>query len=345
MINEQLTTTGIGSLPFADGAEAADFVFEDGPDIVFWPQIPRRSSAEGMIPQYASAMPCVRWDDEKSDTVLDTSDKYAELEDFYGKYLADDPELFPLPKDRAAGFYAFEKALGQKDGVKSAKGQVTGPLTFTTGISDAEGNTVYGDSELRDAAVKLLERNACWQVQRLKKLGAENVVIFADEPVLSAYGSSAYVGISEEDVTGLLRQIFSAISETDALPGLHVCGNSDWGMAMRSGTAILNFDTYQYGTTLALYADELERFLENGGLVAWGIVPTTDDVENESVESLATIFDEALEALESKGFDRKRVLKHSMLTPSCGAGSLDIERTRKAFGLLRELKTKLGEEK
>jgi len=334
----KLKTTGIGSLPFTDPNAAVRFVLESGPDIAFWPQLPRRTAAEKMIPQYAEYMPCVRWDETKKDFVLDISDKYAELEEFYGKYLAEDSSGFEFSENSAAGFYAFIKALETREVPPSLKGQITGPVTFTTGISDPEGRTIYSDPELRDAAVKLLARNACMQVDCLKKTGTGDVVIFADEPVLSAYGSSAYVGISEEDVIGMLSEVFSAISKAGATPGMHVCGNSDWGMAMRSGVKMLNFDAYQYGKTMSLYTEELKHFFDSGGRIAWGIVPTTDAVESETASSLATKLNEALEALKEKGLERNTVLERSLITPSCGAGGLNQKLTEKVFSLLKELK-------
>ncbi len=334
-----IKTTGIGSLPFTDPDEAVKFVLKSGPDIPFWPQLPRRAATEKMLPQYADHMPCVEWNDEKKDVYMDMTDKYKQLENFYEKYLANDPLMFAFPQESAEGFYSFKKTINNTEAPDTVKGQITGPVTFTTGISDPDGRTLYSDPELRDAAVKMLERNACMQVQLLKESGAGKVVIFADEPVLSAYGSSAYVGISEKDVIGMLSQIFSAVSDAGAMAGMHVCGNSDWSMAMRSGVQMLNFDAFQYGTSLALYAEELREFLDNGGLIAWGIVPTTGDIEDETADSLTARLEQALDSLAGKGLDSDRTLKQSLLTPSCGAGSLNVGQTKKVFALLADLKT------
>ncbi len=344
----KISTTGIGSLPFTDPDRAVKFVFECGLDTPFWPQLPQRHPTEKMIPQFSANMPCVRWDTEKQDAVLDISDKYGELEHFYAKYLTEDAAEFELDDESAPAFFAFCNALSEKSesGTLPAalKGQVTGPLTFSTGISGAEGKTLYADTELRDAAVKMLSRNACRQAAMLKNLGVENVIIFADEPVLSAYGSSSYVGISEDDVINMLSAVFTELSANGAFSGLHVCGNSDWGMAMRSGVDVLNFDAYQYGATLALYSSDLRRFLDDQGVIAWGIVPTTDAVINETPDSLTERFNESINALEAKGFKREELLQHSILTPSCGAGSLDEKLTAKVFNLLEELKNSLQDD-
>ena len=307
----------------------------------FWPQLPKRGFLEQMIPQYAEGMPCVSVDLEEGRTSFDPAAKQDELVAFYEKFLAEDADLFPLGEACAAGFHAFAKALGERK-CTMAKGQVTGPITFGIGITDANKTTLYADPELLDAAVKLLSRKAQWQIRRLKELGAETVIIFVDEPVLSAYGSSAMLSVSDQDVCRLGGELFRAIADAGGESGIHVCGNSDWGVIIRSGVGIVNFDAYQYGPRMALYADAVKTLFDRGGSIAWGIVPTTDAVDNETVESLTPKLQECLDALCEKGFTEAEVKDRSILTPSCGAGSLTVEQAEKVFRLLGELRARFA---
>ena len=336
-----LTTTGIGSVPLADPDEAAAFVFEADVSIPFWPQLPKRDFREQMIPQYAEAMPCVRIETDEGRTVFDPSDRYGELEQFYEAFLSENLEPFAITEQSAAGFHAFERMAGGRTW-PVVKGQVTGPITFTTGIADNDKKPLYGDAELRDAAVKLLTRKAQWQIGRLAPLASERVLIFVDEPVLAAYGSSAYLHISEEDVRGMLGEVFAAIREAGAVTGIHVCGNSDWGVVIRSGVDVVNFDAYQYGSTIALYGDDVRALLDRGGSIAWGIVPTTPAVADETTDSLARRLDECFAALEARGLPRDALRRRAVLTPSCGAGNLSPDEARRVFRLLRELRELLA---
>jgi hypothetical protein len=335
-----LMTTGIGSLPLTEPEDAARFVLEADLSIPFWPQLPKRGFLEQMIPQYGESMPCVRTEPAKGRIVLDPARKHEHLERFYEAYLSGELDGFGLSEQAAAGLYAFERlAAGRTWPI--VKGQVTGPITFCTGITDADRNALYNDAELRDAAVKLLARNAQWQVQRLKPFASGGVLIFVDEPVLAAYGSSAYVGISEKDVCGMEGEIFEAIAEAGGISGIHVCGNSDWGMAVRTGVQVLNFDAYQHGTTVALYPEEVQALLDRGGRIAWGIVPTTEAIGGETADSLAGRFETCLDALIAKGLSEDRLREGSLLTPSCGTGSMQAEDARRVFDLLRELRQRL----
>jgi len=337
----ELRTTGIGSLPFADAQEAVEFVFDCDFSIPFWPQLPQHSFREFMIPQYSEGMPCARLDDSEKTLFCDTGNKAAELEVFYEKYLSEYIGHFPISEEFAAGLYLFEKAAGERkwDAVKV---HTTGPLTFTQGIKDDRGEPVYNDPDLRDASVKLLARKTQWQLERFRKFSERIMIAFIDEPVLSAYGSSSYVGISESDVHNILREPFDAIEAAGALSAVHVCGNSDWGMVLRSGVDIVNFDAFEFGHTISLYADDLSEFLGRGGCIAWGIVPTSEAVRSETRESLAKRLGDSFTLLRQKGFQESLLMERSLLTPSCGAGSLSIDDTKRVFDLLFELREKLA---
>ena len=332
-----LMTTGIGSVPHTDAEDAVSFVLEADFSIPFWPQLPARHFLEQMIPQYSEGMPCVSIDVEKKSISFDPESRIVALSEFYEKFLAEDPALFALREEYAQGFYSFERTCSETD-CPMAKGHVTGPITFATGISDRNKQTLFGDIDLRDAVVKLLSRKAQWQIARLRKFASEAVVIFVDEPVLSAFGSSAYLGISREDVCAMNGELFQAIADAGGISGIHVCGNSDWGVIIRTGVQIVNFDAYQYGTRMALYADDVRTLFDRDGCIAWGIVPTTDEIDNETIDSLSARLQECLAAMRDAGFAEDDVKKRSLLTPSCGAGSMNPDKARKVFDLLRELR-------
>jgi hypothetical protein len=97
---------------------------------------------------------------------------------------------------------------------------------------------------------------------------------------------------------------------------------------------------------MTLYPAELHTFLERGGSLGWGIVPTLDReaAASETIPSLLTRFDEGMDRLVQKGFDRELLLRRALITPSCGAGGVLTEPlAERVLGLLRELATMLRE--
>lgn len=323
--------TGIGSLPYMDAQEACRLVLETF-DIPFWPQLPKMSFREGMVAQYSEGMPFVTADAERESVSLHKG-VGDDLDRFYES--CTDKCRIAISEDYARGFHSFLKAVRSRR-FTTLKGQITGPLTFTLGLKDGEGRLAYFDEELREVALMLLQAKARWQIDHLGQY-ADQVLIFIDEPILSALGSSAYLGVSREETLRLLRETSHAIKDSGGIPGIHCCGNADWPLVIESGATVINFDAYAYFENFAIYHDEIRKFLEAGGYLAWGIVPTTDAIAGETPESIAEAFSTKLDAL-SRHIPRELLSSRLILTPSCGTGSRTVAETLKIFQLLIRLK-------
>jgi hypothetical protein len=109
---------------------------------------------------------------------------------------------------------------------------------------------------------------------------------------------------------------------------------------IRSGPDIINFDAYDYVDTIALYPDEFLDFLENGGRLAWGIVPTSDAIAAENPDMIRQRFEEGIRKLSSR-IPEDLLRSNILLTPSCGTGSRTVEETMKVFQLLMGLREAL----
>jgi len=218
------------------------------------------------------------------------------------------------------------------------KGQITGPITLATSITDQDGRSAYYDSRLREVVVKTLSLKAKWQIHQLRKFGFP-VIIFIDEPSLAAYGSSAFLGISEDDVKTDLQEIIERIHAEGGIAGLHCCENTDWGLLMRTDIDILSFDAYSFFDRVVLYANDLGNFLNRGKVLAWGLIPTgnPEDIRAETATSLAERWKHYVKELTGFGIDPQSVLRQSLLTPSCGTGSLTPALSQQVMKLLREV--------
>ena len=330
MLIKPFSTTGIGSLPHTDPEEACRVVLETF-DIPFWPQLPRLSFREWMIPQYSEGMPRVKINTERETIYIDKN-KSDELERFYESYT--DESRIAISEDYASGLHTFLRKIRKK--FQFLKGHVTGPLTFTLGLKDMDGRLTYFDEELREIALMLLKAKIRWQIDVLKQF-ADNVIIFIDEPILSALGSTTYLGVNPDDAMRLLRETSDAIKNAGGISGIHCCGNADWPSVLGTGIDILNFDAYGYFDTVSMYNSDVREFLEKGGYLAWGIVPTTDAIKKETHDSIKKHLSLKIEKL-SKSIPSSLILSQIILTPACGAGSRSIEEASKIFQLLIRIK-------
>ena len=337
--------TLIGSLPLADHQEATDLILEYMPEIPIWAQLPANKD-EGMMAQFTPGMPGLKREpetvfvDSGGDTFQD------ELLGFYEDYMAVsegrlplDDSRFALTDDTAGGFFKFMERL-ETAAVSSValKGQITGPFTFCTGIVDQDRRAIFYDPQLRDAALKLLAMKARWQAEQLSKFNIPVIIIF-DEPALAGFGSSEFTSISWEEVARCFEEVFEPVHQAGALTGVHVCANTDWSLVLESAADIVSFDAYAYFDRFILYADQVKTFLEAGKILAWGMVPTlnADDLQKETAASLVRQFKDNVQQIEALGFDFTRLIDQSLITPTCGAGTLSIDLAKKVLKITREI--------
>jgi len=329
------STTGIGSLPHRRASEAVELTL-GSLDIPFWPQLPHVSFREQMIPQYSEGMPSIKIDEKKESVWIERNDE--EIARSYESLGVD--ARVAISEDYAKGLYKFLDAIKARR-FEILKGHITGPLTFTLGLKDKDGRVLFYDEELREIALMLLKAKARWQVDALGAF-AKGVIIFIDEPILSALGTSAYLGVSSEEVSRMLSETAEAIRQVGGISGIHCCGRADWPVVLKSGVDIMNFDAYSFGDTLAMYPAEVTAFLERGGYLAWGIVPTSDDIDKENEDSIIALFHKRVQEITSAGVPRELLLKRIILTPSCGTGSRTVEQTMKIFQILMGLKEEVA---
>lgn len=335
----------IGSIPLDDHLAASRLIMQYTPAIPLWVQLPVFAE-EGMVPQFLPGLPGVVERDGKTfvDTAAEGFD--AELLAFFEDYMAVSEAPEGLPGSRFALTEATGKGVNTlldtlrrlKDTPTAVKGQITGPITFCMGVKDQDNRAIFYNEALRDAAVKHLAFNARWQIRTLSGPGCP-VIIFIDEPALAGFGSSEMISISKEAILACLKEVVDAIHADGGLAGIHVCANTDWSLVLESGADIVNFDAYAYFDRFILYGSQIKRFLAHGGILAWGIVPTLkpEEIENETVDHLYTVWTEQFRQVEGLGVAPETIYGQSLITPSCGLGSLRLDLATRVLTLTRDL--------
>ena len=331
--------TGIGSFPHQEASAACEVILKTIPEMPLWPQLSKADFREQMEIQFSEGMPRVVLDEAKQRMYFDTSgDPTSELEKFYENFMSENLEHFRISPDFSRGIYEMEKRLAEKDlsPVKFFKNQVTGPVTFGLAIVDENKRSIYYNDVFRDVVVKGITMKARWLLGRFKPLGL-NQVCFVDEPILSAFGSSTYVSVQREDVVSNINEVIEAVHAEGVLAGTHCCGNTEWPILIDAGVDIISFDAYEYGDTVGYYPDRMKKFLEKGGVLAWGIVPTSEKINRETPDSLVENLRGKVKKLAEKGINEDLIWERCLLTPSCGTGSLSVELSEKIFDYLAEV--------
>ncbi len=347
-----LRATTIGSLPLADPQEATALVFQYAPLLPSWVQLPK-FPGEGMLEQYNEGLPGIWETAERSYFDTEHAEFASAVLRFYEDYLAVTEggsfaalERFAISRNRARGFFAFRDSLAQKKPLPDTivKGQVTGPFTLATGLKDQQGKYAYYNAQLRDIIVKHIGLKALWQIKQLQQFGV-SVLMFLDEPSLCGFGSSAYLGVQAEEIRKDLDEVVGMIHGANGWAGVHCCENTDWAILLQSNIDVLNFDAYSFFDRVFLFKQELVDFLHRGGTIAWGIVPTHSDevVGQATPEKLIVLWNEEVQKLCSAGVAREKIIRQSLITPSCGMGSLSVDSAHRVLQLLDAVSRRLRE--
>jgi len=340
-----LAASAVGSFPFKDPQVACELILSHFPEIPLWPQLPARSMHEQMEIQYSEGFPCVVIDETKERMYFDTSGDTTEaLERFYQNYLEENLDYFAVSEDYSRGIPEMERQMARADlaALKYFKMQVTGPVSFALTIVDEAKRAIYYNDLFRDVVVKGIAMKARWQLRRFQPLTDRRICII-DEPILSAFGSSTYVSVRRDAVVAHINEVVEAIHAEGAIAGIHCCGNTEWTIPMDAGVDIINFDAYDYGHSIALYPEEIKSFTDKGGVFSWGVVPTSEKIDSETTDSLVDKLEALLDALNEKGIDKERVLRNSLITGSCGTGTVPEKRAERVASETRKVSDRLKE--
>lgn len=348
----RLNCLAIGSLPHNNVEEAMTVVKNNFKSIPFWPQLPKISKNEDMIVQFLENMPSFFSDEKSGKTYLETeSGKFFEdIEQFFQDYEEITSDINTETIDKYAINYSlsFPKfiELIKETKPKYAKGQIVGPFTLATTLVDKNGKCAVYDETLREIVVKTLTLKALWQIKQIKTASPNTTpIIFIDEPSISQLGTSAFITISQEEVISMLKEISDLIKANGAMSAIHCCGKCDWIIPIKAGVDIINLDAYAYSQNFSLFYNYLNEYFTQGRKIAWGVIPTlnADLLEKADLDKMIKVFEKAVKYLTEKGIDEKIIIDNSLISPSCGAGSLTKELAMKAMNLTKELSDTLKE--
>lgn len=342
-----LKTTHIGSLPFNDLQKAFDLILKFV-DIPAWPQLPKFKN-ENMILQFNDGLP--GFDIEREIINTSSSDFEKKLVEFYELYfkIVEEKNLgflenFSLSEDYARGFKFFIEKL-KNVSIPAIKGQITGPFTLATSLKTESKEIPLFREDLKDLIVKFLTLKALSQALELKKI-SPNVIIFFDEPGLSGFGSSSFITVSKEEVISILNEMIEILKDFKIIIGIHVCANTSWDIVFESKVNIVSFDSFNFYDKLAIYKDNIRKFLEGENkYLAWGVIPTNSEIlENITLAEVLNRFRTQIKDLSFKlHISEDKILEKSLFTPACGLGSLTETLSVKALELLQNFKNNISE--
>jgi hypothetical protein len=313
--------TGIGSLPLMSISSAVRSVAELSPEVPFWPQLPQLSERESIVGQGLGIVETLI---EPRDEGYGYQVKEGQIDSVLEILHRSSGELTSA---NAAGFGAFEEALssGLFSSAVAVKGQIEGPITLSAYLFH-EGRPFLADPALFSAIAFHVSQIIGWQIDRLKSAGLP-VLLFVDEPALCLDAPVTNV-VPEEQRLDALAATLQDARILGAYAGLHCCAARPFERMCRVQPDIISFDAH-VGLD-SFFADwHALDFMQHGGTVAYGIVPTRPGLN--AVDS-ASIFVRWLKAASLAG-DPQKFAQRAMITATCGLGLLDTSAVTESFNV------------
>jgi hypothetical protein len=330
-----LLTTAMAVMPHKDVDQALQVALSM--DVPFWPQLPLYSYHEDMYVQASEHFPGILLDLEKR-TLRFSMEKFtAELEDTLAHF--EEPECFDVSETYSVVYSRF-LALDLSDR-PAIRGQLEGPISFGFNVLDQDDRPILFDDTVRPFMLEFMAKRVNVQLEQLTKRNP-NAFMFVDEPGLQ-FLFSAMTGYSDLAAKGDMELFFSMIQRPR---GVHLCGNPDWDFLLGLDLDILSLDVYSNGEVFASYAESIKKYLERGGFLVWGIVPTNfEPFEAENSDSLEKRLEDVWYILGKGGIDLEFLLSRSLLSPAtCCLVNPDGEKTvEEAFKVINRLSKRLRE--
>jgi hypothetical protein len=330
-----LLTTAMAVMPHRDVGSALDLALSM--DIPFWPQLPHFSYYEDMYVQASEHFPGILLDMENR-TLRFSLDKFInEFEETMAHF--DEPGYFDISETYSA---VYKRFLGiNLSNHPAIRGQLEGPISFGFKVRDQDDRPILFNDTVRPFMLEFMARRVNIQLTRLKKLNP-NAFMFVDEPGLQ-FLFSGMAGYSDQAARMDMEYFFSMIERPR---GVHLCGNPDWDFLLGLDLDILSLDVHTNGGVFASYSPAIRRFLDRGGVLSWGIVPTNfEPFEKETIGSLEKQLEDIWSRLQDKGIDRGFLLSRSLISPAtcCLVNPDGVKTVEMAFRIVKRLSERLRE--
>ncbi|GED98373.1 vitamin-B12 independent methionine synthase [Gordonia crocea] len=300
--------TGIGSMPGTDPLVAARSAFDEVA-LPFVPELPARGAGSDMVGRAAGLL---------VDIPMDTA--------LGGYRLTAGRSRLTTRADGflRADFDAVEEVLERSGSSAPVKLSAIGPFTLSALVELPGGHKIVHDAgAVRDVVASLAEGIAQRADDLARRTGSD-VVVQIDEPMIGRVVDGHIAPLTRLDINRAIPapDVAAALETVAARIGrpmvLHNCAQPRWDLIDRLPSYAVSLDVT--GITVDDY-DALGGFLDRGGVLVAGVVPTEKPVAALSADDTAT---RLVELTDRIGLPRRVVVDQVLVSPTCGlAGARD----------------------
>jgi hypothetical protein len=209
---------------------------------------------------------------------------------------------------------------------------VTGPVTLGIALC---GLGIETDLAFRIAGNAVRRRVEALVDHVLRRVPQAQVVVFLDEPAMGSLTDHGFpIGPSEgvDLASGVM-----AVVESVAITGLHCCTATDYRLLVGVGPRILSVPVDE---RITRHSGLVGDFLDRGGWIAWGAVPTEGPV-GATVDRLWRRLSTLWCDLSAEGCDPTQLRTNAIITPVCGLAWHGVTQAEQVMEFTTELAERL----
>jgi hypothetical protein len=308
--------TGVGSLPHRDARAAAEFSLREN-ELAVIPSLPRRSPAESLVAQAVVGTSGV------------TLGQYGAVAVDLDRLDPDAPVLTDLASDGFGGFRAFlEHASTSGVAGSPVKWAFVGPVTLGLALLRAGAPS---DVAFRVAARSVRSHVSALGAAVAAALPGSPQVVVLDEPALTDLMAPDFA-LPPDAAVDLLSTALAA-AEPFGAAGVHCCAPTDWASLLAAGPRVLSMPATR---ELASIGGHLQRFLGDGGWIAWGAVAVDGPIgvtASRAWHQLSRLWCDFVQ----DGVDPVLLRRQSMITPHCGLSVHSVNVAARVYQMVRDI--------
>jgi methionine synthase II (cobalamin-independent) len=315
-------SVGVGSLPHSDATAAAAFAIGEF-DVATIPNLPNRSDGESMLAQAVAGVGGVTAAPDGTALVLSHGTT---------------PSLGPIPiaGEAFTGLRAFlDLARVIRFDGAPVKWQFVGPVTV--GCALARAGMPIDEAFALSGAIVRSRLTELTRTVSATAPGSPQLVVL-DEPVLVGLMHADFP-VPPDHAIDLMSSAMAALPH-DVATGIHCCAPTDLSALLSAGPDVVSVPAR---ADVAGWAGSLARFLEEGGHVAWGVVPTSGPVPS-SVDRPWRALSDLWCALVRHGCDAVMLRRQSVVSPECGLAGHSVSVARRIARLASGVGRRVNEQ-
>jgi len=337
-----------GSLPYNDIQPCKQMMlrlFEKNP---FLPELPLMDENDTLLNRTFQNMPCVTIKDGNKILLPENNnDRFTlamlKMDKIYNNPTPEELQPFSTTTPYFDLYIEILKKLKPEYTIIN----MMGPFTFANSVFNRSASVLLMDRIYNKFIYQIITLKALWYVSKVKEASnSTKPIIVFDEALLYKFGTLKRNNetITKDTASTLMTKVFQKVKKMGGVVCVQSFAKCNWQIVFDTGAVdIISFDAYNNPNNLNIIASSVFKFLMNGGIINWGIIPTMNEnaIRSLNIDTLYNRLINTIEDLASQGVPLDLIYGNSTISIQSNLSNQPIIFAEKALMIADKLSKKL----